>query len=155
MNRPARPSPDPAPPRYLLVDGHSVLYAWPHLRTLHAQKPLAARQELIRQLSHLHDSGRWLVTIVFDGQVGGKEEKPRNSLAVLYATSGQTADSLIERMVQAHAGKGEIAVVTADHAEMTAIESLGAFGFSPEWLAQELQAAGLEVQESLARYRKK
>lgn len=95
------------------------------------------------------------MTVVFDGQTGGKEEKPKNSLAVLYAKSGQTADSLIERMVQAHAGKGEIAVVTADHAEMTAIESLGAFGFSPDWLEQECKSAGLEIQESLTRYRKK
>jgi hypothetical protein len=38
---------------------------------------------------------------------------------------------------------------------MTAIESLGAFGFSPEWLEQECKAAGLEIQESLTRYRKK
>jgi len=154
MSRIARPITDPAP-RYLLVDGHSVLYAWPSLRAIHSKKPFAARQELIRHLSDLHDSGRWLVTVVFDGQTGGKEEKPKNSLAVLYAKSGQTADSLIERMVQAHAGKGEIAVVTADHAEMTAIESLGAFGFSPDWLAQECKAAGLEIEESLTRYRKK
>jgi predicted RNA-binding protein with PIN domain len=116
---------------------------------------LVARQELIRHLSELHDSGRWLVTLVFDGQAGGKEEKSSNSLAVLYAPSGQTADSLIERIVQAHAGKGEIGVVTADHAEMTTIESLGAFGFSPEWLEAELKAAGLEVKESLDQYRKK
>ena len=154
MSPSARPRTDPAP-RYLLVDGHSVVFAWPFLRTLHAEKPLAARQELIRHLSELHDSGRWLVTLIFDGQAGGKEEKSSNSLAVLYAPSGQTADSLIERIVQAHAGKGEIGVVTADHAEMTTIESLGAFGFSPEWLAAESKAAGLEVKESLEQYRRK
>jgi predicted RNA-binding protein with PIN domain len=52
-------------------------------------------------------------------------------------------------------GKGEIGVVTADHAEMTTIESLGAFGFSPEWLEAELKAAKLEVKESLSQYRRK
>jgi predicted RNA-binding protein with PIN domain len=45
--------------------------------------------------------------------------------------------------------------VTADHAEMTAIESLGAFGFSPEWLQNELHAANLEIQEAMQRERKK
>lgn len=154
MSPSARTVTDPAP-RYLLVDGHSVLYAWPSLRSLHSKKPFAARQELIRQLANLHDSGRWRVTLVFDGQAGGKEETAENSLAVLYATSGQTADSLIERIVQVHQGKGEIGVVTADHAETTTIESLGAFGYSPDWLAQELKAAGLELQESLDQYRKK
>ncbi|MCX6935676.1 MAG: NYN domain-containing protein [Verrucomicrobia bacterium] len=156
MSPPARPSTDPAPlSRYLLVDGHSVLHAWPNLRSQHAQNPAAARQELIRHLATLHDSGRWRVTLVFDGQAGGKEEGARDSLAVLYASSGQTADSLIERIVQAHADKGEIGVVTADHAEMTAVESLGAFGFSPDWLLDELRVAGQELSESMARYRKK
>jgi len=46
-------------------------------------------------------------------------------------------------------------VVTADHAEMTAVESLGAFGFSPDWLRDELRAAGEELTESIAQYRKK
>ncbi len=154
MNPVARPSPDPAP-RYLLVDGHSVLHAWPELRTQHDSRPTSARQELIRLLSNLHDSGRWRVTLVFDGQAGGKEETRRGSLAILYASAGQTADSIIERIAQAYATQGEIGVVTADHAEMTAVESLGAFGFSPDWLRDELRAAGQELSESITQYRKK
>ena len=154
MSLAARPSLDPAP-RYLLVDGHSVLHAWPNLRAQHSTRPASARQELIRLLATLHDTGRWRVTLVFDGQAGGKEVATKDSLAVLYAPAGQTADSIIERIAQAHAGKGEIGVVTADHAEMTAVESLGAFGFSPDWLRDELRAAGEELTESIAQYRKK
>lgn len=110
---------------------------------------------MIRQLSQLHDSGQWKVTLVFDGQRGGKEERPRDSMAVLYASAGQTADSIIERIVQVHSGRGEIGVVTADHAEMTAIESFGAFGFSPEWLQNEIQATDLEMKDTILRERKK
>lgn len=146
----ARPSREPAP-RYLLVDGHSVLHAWPELRQLHSRQPSSARETLIRQLSRLHDAGKWAVTLVFDGQQGGREERPRDSMAVLYAKAGQTADSVIERMVQAHAGRGEIGVVTADHAEMTAVESMGAFGFSPDWLRSELAASELAIGEALQR----
>lgn len=154
MNPAARSSPESAH-RYLLVDGHSVLHAWPELRLLHAHKPSSAREQLIRQLSCLHDSGKWKVTLVFDGQKGGKEERPADAMAVLYASAGQTADSIIERIVQVHAGRGEIGVVTADHAEMTAVESFGAFGFSPAWLQNELHAAGLETEEAIRRERKK
>ncbi|NBQ55599.1 MAG: hypothetical protein EBU36_02935 [Verrucomicrobia bacterium] len=78
MSPTARPSPESAP-RYLLVDGHSVLHAWPELRKLHSSKPASARETLIRQLSRLHDSGKWRVTLVFDGQKGGKEERLRAS----------------------------------------------------------------------------
>ncbi|NBT90305.1 MAG: hypothetical protein EBT50_05650 [Verrucomicrobia bacterium] len=154
MSPAARPSPDAAP-RYLLVDGHSIIHAWPELRSLHAHHPGQARGELIRQMSDLHDSGRWRVTLVFDGRSGGKEETPKDSLAVLYAPANQTADSVIEKIVQAHAGKGEIGVVTADHAEITAVESFGAFGFSPDWLRDELRVAGQEMTASLENYRRK
>ena len=154
MSPAARPSPDAAP-RYLLVDGHSIIHAWPELRSLHAHHPGQARGELIRQMSDLHDSGRWRVTLVFDGRSGGKEETPKDSLAVLYAPANQTADSVIEKIVQAHVGKGEIGVVTADHAEITAVESFGAFGFSPDWLRDELRVAGQEMTASLENYRRK
>ena len=150
MSPEARTSQEPAP-RYLLVDGHSVLHAWPELKILHSQHPSAARDKLIRLLSKLHDAGQWTITLVFDGQRGGREERPRDSMAVLYATTGQTADSIIERIVQAHSGKREIGVVTADHAEMTAVESFGAFGFSPEWLRNVLAASEVEIGEILSR----
>jgi len=154
MSPAARPAPDAAP-RYLLVDGHSVIHSWAELRSLHARQPGQARRDLIRQMSSLHDSGRWRITLVFDGRGGGREETPADSLAVLYAAADQTADSIIERIVQAHAGRGEIGVVTADHAEITAVESLGAFGFTPEWLRDELRVAGQEVADSLENYRRK
>ena len=154
MSSPARPS-QAAAPRYLLVDGHSVIHSWPELRSLHGRQPANARRELIRQMSDLHDSGQWRVTLVFDGRAGGKEETPKDSLAVLYASGDQTADSIIEKIVQANAGKGEIAVVTADHAEITAVESFGAFGFSPDWLRDEIRAAGREVADALENYRRK
>lgn len=95
------------------------------------------------------------MTLVFDGQKGGQEARPRDSMAVLYATTGQTADSIIERIVQAHAGRREIGVVTADHAEMTAVESFGAYGFSPDWLQRELASLEFEITEAFERKRQK
>lgn len=154
MSPAARPPPEAAP-RFLLVDGHSIIHSWPELRSLHATQPANARRELIRLMSDLHDSGRWRVTLVFDGRAGGKEQTPKDSLAVLYAPVEQTADSIIEKIVQAHSGKGEIGVSTADHAEITAVESLGALGFSPDWLRDELRAAKAEVSDSLQHYRRK
>ncbi len=154
MSPAARPAPEAAP-RYLLVDGHSIIHSWPELRSLHSRQPAHARRDLIRQMSDLHDSGRWRVTLVFDGKAGGREEGPKDSLAVLYAPGEATADSIIEKIVQAHAGKGEIGVVSADHAEITAVESFGAFGFSPEWLRDELRVAGEEIEDSLKNYRRK
>jgi hypothetical protein len=38
---------------------------------------------------------------------------------------------------------------------MTAVESFGAFGFSPDWLQNELLAADAEIEETILRERKK
>jgi uncharacterized protein len=34
--------------RYLIVDGHSVIFAWPELRKLHARRSSLAREALIK-----------------------------------------------------------------------------------------------------------
>ena len=55
MSPAARPAPDAAP-RYLLVDGHSVIHSWPELRSLHSRQPTQARRNLIRDLSARADN---------------------------------------------------------------------------------------------------
>ena len=56
--------------RYLLIDGHSVIFAWPDLRKLHDGNRAAARKVLADRLQHLHDTSDWLVTLVLDGKLG-------------------------------------------------------------------------------------
>ena len=36
--------------RYLIVDGHSVIFAWPELRKRHARRSSLAREALTKQL---------------------------------------------------------------------------------------------------------
>jgi predicted RNA-binding protein with PIN domain len=42
--------------RYLVVDGHSVIFAWPDLRALHERNRPAARKALADRLQQLHDT---------------------------------------------------------------------------------------------------
>ena len=41
--------------RYLIVDGHSVIFAWPELRKLHARRSSLAREALIKRLRDYQD----------------------------------------------------------------------------------------------------
>jgi predicted RNA-binding protein with PIN domain len=142
--------------RYLLVDGHSVIYSWPELRETHRLKPAQAREELIRRLQPLHDSGDWAVTLVFDGRQGAEQVRRDSEMLVAYATADQTADSLIEKLVGAHAPQGkEIVVVTADEAERLTVESLGAQTMSPEFLQAECVDLTERIQLSLRDIHKK
>ena len=125
--------------QYLVIDGHSVIFAWADLRRLHDQNRAAARKALADRLQHLHDTTPWRVTLVMDGKLGtaipmGKR-KPTD-MVISYATADQTADSIIERLVAASGVAEAITVVTADEAERLTVESLGAATASPDWLRQ-------------------
>src|SRR5277367_4955799 len=145
-----------APPamsaRYLVVDGHSVIFAWPDLRKLHDTNRAAARKALIDRLQHLHDTTDWRVTVVLDGKLGtappSGTRKPTD-MVVSYATADQTADSVIERLVAASGVAKEILVITADEAEKLTVESLGATTASPAWLRKELDLEAISFSNEL------
>jgi predicted RNA-binding protein with PIN domain len=127
--------------RYLVVDGHSVIFAWPELRSLHDTNRAQARKALADRLGQLHDTTAWRVTLVLDGKLGtaivGASRK-RTEMVVCYATEDQTADSIIERLVAASGVAGEILVITADEVERLTVEALGAITASPTWLREEM-----------------
>ena len=140
--------------RYLVIDGHSVIFAWPDLRKLHDQNRAAARKALTDRLQHLHDTTEWRVTLVLDGKLGtaipSGNRKPTD-MVVSYATADQTADSIIERLVAASGLAGQILVITADEVERLTVESLGASAASPSWLRQELEMEGSSFTDDLER----
>jgi uncharacterized protein len=140
--------------RYLVIDGHSVIFAWPDLRKLHDQNRAAARKALTDRLQHLHDTTEWRVTLVLDGKLGtaipSGTRKPTD-MVVSYATADQTADSIIERLVAASGVAGQILVITADEVERLTVESLGASAASPSWLRQELEMEGSSFTDDLER----
>lgn len=135
--------------RYLLVDGHSVIYAWPELRQLHQAKPAQARLQLVSLLQQLQDSSDWRVTVVFDGRFGTTPVRRQGDLVEAYSTAEETADSIIERMTSVSGLAEQILVITADEAERNTVESLGAECASPDWLEHEIAAQDLNLQHSL------
>ena len=136
--------------RYLLVDGHSVIFQLPALCRLHRSNPRKAREELRHSLEQLHDSSQWRVTLVYDG-AGIKPDASReaHSMAIIYSAQGQTADSIIEQIVAAQKDRDVIWVVTADEAERQTVEALGAHCASPDWLQGEMAAEDASFRERL------
>jgi predicted RNA-binding protein with PIN domain len=138
--------------RYLVVDGHSVIFAWPDLRKLHETHRAAARKALTDRLRMLHDGSRWRVTLVLDG-THGSAPGPRQptDMVVAYAQADQTADSIIERLVASSGAAAQVLVITADEVERRLVESLGAETASPAWLREEMEREGAAFQDELAR----
>jgi predicted RNA-binding protein with PIN domain len=140
--------------RYMVVDGHSVIFAWPDLRALHGANRAAARKALADHLQRLHDTTSWRVTLVLDGKLGtavSSGSSKDKDMVVTYATADQTADSIIERLVAASGVAQEILVITADEAEKLTVEALGAATASPEWLREILEQEGNSFADELGR----
>jgi predicted RNA-binding protein with PIN domain len=141
----------PAAPRYLIVDGHSVIHAWDDLRALHERDPRGARRELERRLTTLHDTSEERIVLVFDGRgrsTKSDRERPVD-IQVIYSARGATADAVIEKLVSTHAPRFDLTVVTADEAERTIVSGLGAWVMSPAWLRERIESSRKELDRQL------
>ena len=147
----------PAPrPRVLVVDGHSMIFRWPELRALHAKNGATARDQLVRALTRHQDNTGVHVIAVFDGRGGrATEDAGQIGIQVFYSKSGQTADSVIERIVATYAAKYDIVVATDDHMERTTVESFGAAWMSSGQLALELRSSDDDLADRIGRLRRR
>jgi len=128
--------------RYLIVDGHSIIFAWPELRKLHARRSSLAREALIKQLRDFQDWTGMRVVVVFDGKgrrVEGTSEP--GDVQVFYSRSGQSADAIIERLASKYAKHFELMVATSDRLERQTVTSFGAVSISPEMLREMIEEA--------------
>jgi predicted RNA-binding protein with PIN domain len=121
--------------QYLIVDGHSVIFAWPELRKLHARRSSLAREALIKQLRDYQDWTGVHVVVVFDGK-GRKIDATaeRAEVQVFYSRSGQSADAIIERLASKYANHFELMVATSDLMEAETVQACGAEWISPDGL---------------------
>ena len=128
--------------RYLIVDGHSIIFAWPELRKLHARRSSLAREALLKQLRNYQDWTGVRVVIVFDGK--GKEidaSSEPGDVQIFYSRTGQTADAVIERLASKYGKRFELMVATSDSMEAETVLACGAEWISPEALRGLLSSA--------------
>jgi predicted RNA-binding protein with PIN domain len=125
--------------RYLIVDGHSVIFAWPELRKLHARRSSLGREALLKQLRDYQDWTGVRVVVVFDGK-GKKVEatSDRTEVQIFYSRSGQSADAIIERLASKYAKRHELVVATSDSMEAETVHACGAEWISPDGLWERL-----------------
>ena len=121
--------------RYLIVDGHSIIFAWFELRQLHARRSSLAREALVKQLRDYQDWTGVRVIVVFDGK-GTKISATfePGDVQIFYSRSGQTADAIIERLASKYAKRFDLMVATSDSMEGETVQACGAEWISPEAL---------------------
>jgi len=129
-------------PQYLLVDGHSVIFAWPELRRLHGRRTSLARDALIKKLRDYQDWTGIRVVLVFDGKGSNvSHEAEPHEIQVMYSRKGQTADAIVERLVSKYAEHFDVTVATSDSLERQTVISFGATSISPGMLREMVDEA--------------
>lgn len=122
-------------PQFLIVDGHSVIFAWPELRVLHQRRTSLARDALVRMLRDYQDWSGVRAVVVFDGRGTGIEASAEpGEIQIFYSRAGQTADAIVERLASKYAAQFKLLVATNDHLEQETAAACGAECISAEGL---------------------
>lgn len=112
--------------QHLIIDGYSLLHRDPETRALARVNLRRAREILIEKLSRNATAMAEKVTVVFDGQQGADiASGGLQAIDVIFSQTGQTADSVIERLAS-RAGQPEgWLVVTNDRRERETVLATG------------------------------
>jgi predicted RNA-binding protein with PIN domain len=142
----------------ILVDGYSLLHAWPQLARGQPRHSAPAREALIRILARYQDATGTPVTVVFDGPLS----RPRLSrpeevhpVEVLFSGAGRTADDLIERAVHRFQPFGEVLVITDDHAERDLVIGMGGSAWPCDTFIAEIANAVRELDQAIQRHNRR
>jgi predicted RNA-binding protein with PIN domain len=125
----------------ILIDGYSLLHAWPEIAPGQPRHSAAARDELLSILGQYQDFNGTPITVFFDGggaPSGAPKVHSTRNLEILYSRSGRTADDMIERTAHRLKPYGEALVVTNDFAERDMIIGMGHHSASCENFIREI-----------------
>jgi predicted RNA-binding protein with PIN domain len=141
--------------RVLIVDGHSVIFAWPRMRAMHARRTALAREALTKALTEYQDASGVHVVAVFDGKgARANEATEPGGIQVFYSGADQTADDIIERLVAKYAARHEITVATSDRLEQMTVNTFGAAWIAAESLPALLEEARQTLERELKKLKK-
>ena len=127
---------------YLIVDGHSVIFAWPELRELHGRRTSLARDALVRKLRDYQDWTGVRAIVVFDGRGTAVDSSAEpGEIQIFYSREGQTADSVVERLASKYGSQYRLLVATSDYLEQETASACGAECISAEALRGLLEEA--------------
>jgi uncharacterized protein len=143
------------PESFLIVDGHSIIFAWPELLASQRRSGAAAREDLIKILTEYQDLSGVNVVVVFDGKGERINEVTEpGGIQIFYSNAGRTADEIVERLVAKYGHKHTITVATADLLEQQTVISFGAQCVGSEGLRRRIEDARADFAIEMKRRRR-
>ena len=151
-NRPATESftIKPLKPKYIIVDGYNIIFAWDDLAKIAQGDMDAARRRLCDILSSYAGFTKVRLVVVFDGykQKGNPGEKSQfHNIQVVYTREGETCDAYIEALVHDIGGSYAVRVATSDNLVQLSSFRSGVLRMSARELLLDVEAARKEMGE--------
>ncbi|WP_366923281.1 NYN domain-containing protein [Metallumcola ferriviriculae] len=128
----------------LIVDGYNVISAWPELIALKNTSYAHARDKLLQILSDYRGFTGIEIVVVFDAHLvkgGIQRGETLAGIQVIFSGEGETADMIIEKLVDQLPGEMAIAVATSDWAEQRLVMQRGAMRLSARDLLRKVTHA--------------
>jgi predicted RNA-binding protein with PIN domain len=105
-------------PKLILVDGYNVIKNTQAFLAAQRQGLGAARDALVKQLINSYRHTPHEVIVVFDGQGTRETEEHVQRVRLIYTCSGETADSVIDRLANEAIHQGKTVVVASNDWEV-------------------------------------
>ena len=140
----------PLKPKYIIVDGYNIIFAWDELSGIAQGDIDAARRRLCDILSSYAGFTKVKLVVVFDGykQKGNPGEKTQfHNIQVVYTKEGETCDAYIEALVHDIGGNYSVRVATSDNLIQLSSFRSGVLRMSARELQLEVDAARKEMGE--------
>ena len=145
----------------LIVDGYNVIHGWPELAPLirrgHAEE---ARHRLVAMLGEYAAATGEQVTVVFDAHRrvrDGSAPDRVDGVTVIFGSTAQTADHVIERHVAIASQRGDagrVMVATGDRLQRDLVMAMGGAVIGVEALRQVVLGARADTGAQSARRRR-
>jgi len=140
----------PLKPKYIIVDGYNIIFAWEELAKLAKGDLDAARRRLCDILSSFAGFTKTKLVVVFDGykQKGNPGEKSQfHNIQVVYTREGETGDAYIEALVHDIGTNYNLRVATSDSLVQLSSFRSGVLRMSARELYEEVEMARKEMKQ--------
>ena len=138
----------PLKPKYIIVDGYNIIFAWEELAAIAQGDIDAARRRLCDILSSYAGFTKVKLVVVFDGykQKGNPGEKTQfHNIQVVFTKEGETCDAYIEALAHDIGGNYSVRVATSDNLVQLSSFRSGVLRMSARELLLEVEAARKEM----------
>ncbi|WP_411844901.1 NYN domain-containing protein [Roseibacillus persicicus] len=125
----------------LIVDGHNALMGLKRFAQALWDNPADAREQLVDWLSRYQSSSDDAVVVVFDGKGNDRNvySGDEGEAMVIYASSQETADAVVEQLAASQGKKRSVVVATNDRSVQLSVIDSGAEALSLEAMEMRVE----------------